>query len=381
MTKPGFYQPIDADLSRVEELLVQSTRTDDDKVTALLGHVVASGGKRLRPVLTLLCGRLVEGARGRPSTGEDLVQAAAGIEAFHTASLVHDDLVEGAPVRRGRPTVNQLWGPPAAVLVGDCYLALAIDLMARVGNPEVYRTFSRAIREVAQGVIEELIPRRSSLATLEAARTRYFRIIELTTAALMAALNDDRAAIRKAAVGRSRDSLQALPHRHPEYYPYIIAMEAVEAAYKMLAAKNISKKKMIEAVMQTAEEIGKTFDMNTLRQWLAFSQPAQDMAWRGYKPEEILSAAINTSEDTYVRAIGYMVSEIAEIKPSSILTIRENYSPFADESFNEKLHEKTINRIFEDVIAKGMKLNSARQIYSAQESKTLDLIFTGKSFF
>ncbi len=186
MTKPGFYQPIDADLSRVEELLVQSTRTDDDKVTALLGHVVASGGKRLRPVLTLLCGRLVEGARGRPSTGEDLVQAAAGIEAFHTASLVHDDLVEGAPVRRGRPTVNQLWGPPAAVLVGDCYLALAIDLMARVGNPEVYRTFSRAIREVAQGVIEELIPRRSSLATLEAARTRYFRIIELKTAALMA---------------------------------------------------------------------------------------------------------------------------------------------------------------------------------------------------
>lgn len=186
MTKPGFYQPIERELAKVEEILVRATRTDDEKVTALLGHVVASGGKRLRPVLTLLCGRLVEAARGRSSGGDDLVQAAAGIEAFHTASLVHDDLVEGAPVRRGRSTVNHLWGPPAAVLVGDCYLALAIDLMAGVANAEVYRAFSRAIREVAQGVIEELIPRRSSLATLEAARKRYFRIIELKTAALLA---------------------------------------------------------------------------------------------------------------------------------------------------------------------------------------------------
>lgn len=190
-----------------------------------------------------------------------------------------------------------------------------------------------------------------------------------TFSVLMAALQDDREAIRKTALMRSLDALRALPHQHPEYYPYMIAMDATEAAFKMLTSRNIPKRKMIDAVLRTADEIGKTFDSSTLRQWIAFSRPAQDMAWRGYNPEEILSAAINTSEDTYVRAVGYMISEITEIKPASILTIRENYSPFADEAFNEQLHNKAIDRLFADVVARGMQMNSARPFLDAANSQ------------
>ncbi|HEY8191272.1 MAG TPA: hypothetical protein VIG74_02515 [Alphaproteobacteria bacterium] len=182
---------------------------------------------------------------------------------------------------------------------------------------------------------------------------------------VIAALQDDGVAIRKAALGRSLDTLQALPLTHPEFYPYVVALDATAAAYKLLKDQSPPRKRYFEIALRTAEEIGKTFDTATLKQWLAFSQPAQDMAWRGYRPEEILSAAINTSEDTYVRAIGYMVSEVTEIKPASILTIRENYSPFADEAFNAKLHESAVNRVFEDIIARGIQMNSTKPFLEA----------------
>lgn len=182
---------------------------------------------------------------------------------------------------------------------------------------------------------------------------------------VMAALQDDGVAIRRAALGRSLDTLQSLPLTHPEFYPYVIALDATQAAFKMLKNQSLPRKRYLDIALRTAEEIGQTFDNTTLKQWLAFSQPAQDMAWRGYRPEEILSAAINTSEDTYVRAIGYMVSEVTEIKPASILTIRENYSPFADESFNAKLHENAVNRVFEDVIARGLQTNSVKPFFEA----------------
>jgi len=186
---------------------------------------------------------------------------------------------------------------------------------------------------------------------------------------LMAALHEDPEAIQKAAIERGKNVLQPVPQTRPEYYPYIIASEATETAFQMLSKKAPTKKKLVETVLRTTDEIGKTFDITNMRQWVSFGRPAQDMAWRGYKPDEILSAAINTSEDTYVRAIGYMVSEITKIKPASILAIRENYSPFSDSTFNETLHEKTVGKIFEDVVAKGMQQNSARPLLEAADKQ------------
>src|SRR5690606_11737389 len=113
--------------------------------------------------------------------------------------------------------------------------------------------------------------------------------------ALICALQDDYEAIRKLAHMRGLNALVRRSGHTPEYFPFIIAMEATEFAAQQLRRRNLSKKKLLPAALQAAHEIGKTFDDILLRQWLGFSQPAQDMAWRGFEKDEILSAAINTS--------------------------------------------------------------------------------------
>lgn len=176
---------------------------------------------------------------------------------------------------------------------------------------------------------------------------------------ILCALQEDYEAIRRIAISRGENSLMRIPGHTPEYYPFAIAMEAAEYATQNLRKRNLSRKKLLPAALQAAREIGLTFDEMLLRQWIGFSQPAQDMAWRGFDKNEILSAAINTSPITHIRATGYMISEIIEVPPASILNINKSYSPFADDKFNEKLHHKLVNKIFEDVIAEGLKRNSS----------------------
>jgi hypothetical protein len=184
---------------------------------------------------------------------------------------------------------------------------------------------------------------------------------------ILCSLQDDYEAVRKIAAMRGLNALQRRSGHAPEYYPFAIAMEATEFAAQMLRKRNLPRKKLLPAALQAAHEIGLTFDHVLLRQWLGFSQPAQDMAWRGFEKDEILSAAINTSQNTYVRAAGYMISEITNIPPASIFDINESYSPFADDKFNEKLHQKLVNQIFEDVIAEGLKRNSSEPFFETAE--------------
>lgn len=193
-------------------------------------------------------------------------------------------------------------------------------------------------------------------------------------ASLICALQDDHEAIGRIGVIRGLDVLQTQHHYHPEYFPYVITIESVTAAIRELRKKNIYKKKHIETALRLTDETGKTFEGLSLKQWIAFSDPAQDMAWRGYTREQILSAAINTSENTYVRAIGYLVSEITGIRPASILEIRENYSPFADDEFNDKLHEKAVSDIFEDVIAQGLRLRTIDPFIETATRQNVHLI-------
>lgn len=191
--------------------------------------------------------------------------------------------------------------------------------------------------------------------------------------AIIGSLQDDYEAIRKLAQLRGTAAISRRMGHMPEYYPFAIAMEAAEFAAQQLRKKNLPKKKLINGALQSARAIGKTFDEVLLRQWLDFSQPAQDMAWRGFEKDEILSAAINTSLNTYVRAAGYMVSEITTIKPAPILEIHENYSPFADDQFNEKLHRKLVEKVFEDVIAEGLKRNSSDPFREIAERQNQEL--------
>lgn len=191
--------------------------------------------------------------------------------------------------------------------------------------------------------------------------------------AIMCSLQDDYEAIRKTAQERGLAVVSRQSGHAPEYYPFAIAMEAAEFAALQLRKKNLPKKKLITGALQSARAIGKTFDDVLLRQWIDFSQPSQDMAWRGFEKDEILSAAIHTSLNTYVRATGYMISEITNIPPAPILEIHESYSPFADDQFNERLHKKIVEKVFEEVIAEGLKRNSSDPFLETADRQNQEL--------
>ncbi len=180
-----------------------------------------------------------------------------------------------------------------------------------------------------------------------------------TFSAVISVLNNDVSASKALASLRGTNALRTRSLHNPEFYPFALALEAVDFAIQDLVRRAPSKRRYIQAAMKVASNIGLMIDTESLRQWLAFSEPSQDMAWRGFSPEEILGAAVNTSENTSVRATGYLVSEITGIQPRSIAETGNIYSPFADNIFNAQLHEKAVHSIFEDVIAQGVRQGTA----------------------
>lgn len=172
--------------------------------------------------------------------------------------------------------------------------------------------------------------------------------------ALMCALEGDRDALKNIGTMRAMNALTPRSAHMPEFYPYAIAMDAAEFAFQEMSKKPPSRRMMIPVALKTAHAIDKSIDHETLMNWFSFCEPAQDMAWRGASKEDILSAAINTSPDTFVRSTGHLITEMTAIKPSSFLDMNDQYSPYADDSINEKMHEKLVDHIFEDIIAKGI---------------------------
>ena len=175
-----------------------------------------------------------------------------------------------------------------------------------------------------------------------------------TFSAIMCALNGDRDALRDIGKFRALNALTTRSAHMPEFYPYAIAMDATEFSFRELGKKLPSKRMMIPAALKIARTIDRAIDQDALTNWFEFCEPAQDMAWRGFSKEDILSAAINTSPDTFVRSTGHMLKDMMSVEPSSFLTISDHYSPYADDAINEKLHEKLVEQIFEDIIAKGL---------------------------
>src|SRR6202035_4811831 len=166
-----------ADLERVNALIVERMYSPVALIPQLAGHIVSAGGKRLRPLLTLGCSRLC-GYRG-----DRHVAIAAVVEFIHTATLLHDDVVDASELRRGRDTANAVWGNKPAVLVGDFLFARAFQLMVEDGSLKVLDILSRASAVIAEGEVRQLITANDT-ATTEAA---YFEVIEAKTAALFAA--------------------------------------------------------------------------------------------------------------------------------------------------------------------------------------------------
>lgn len=165
------------DLQRVETRLHDvPLRSDSDLklVTEAIGHLLDAGGKRIRPALTLLTGRLYPVMRDR------IVSMAAAVEMLHTATLVHDDVVDGSLLRRGSPTLNARWSPGATILTGDYMFARAADLAAQTGNVRVMQIFARTLMTIVSGELRQLF----GDATHRQTRDDYFKRIYAKTASM-----------------------------------------------------------------------------------------------------------------------------------------------------------------------------------------------------
>ena len=145
----GPYGPVQKDIARVEATLDSLKQADFPFLASALDHVLSAGGKRVRPAISLLAGKL-----GRYDL-DLLVPLAASIELLHSATLVHDDVIDAAPTRRGRATANALFDNAATVMVGDYMFAHAAELVARTGNIDVIRLFARTLMEMATGELHQ----------------------------------------------------------------------------------------------------------------------------------------------------------------------------------------------------------------------------------
>jgi octaprenyl-diphosphate synthase len=165
------------DLAAVNATIVARMHSPVPLIPQLAGYLVASGGKRLRPLLTLAAARL--GGHG----GSRAVPLAAAVEFIHTATLLHDDVVDESDLRRGQPSANEVFGNEASVLVGDFLFARAFQLMVEDGSIEVLGILSSAAAVIAEGEVLQLSAANDA-ATTEAT---YLEVVRAKTAALFAA--------------------------------------------------------------------------------------------------------------------------------------------------------------------------------------------------
>ena len=166
------------DLAAVNELIrVRMHSEHAPRIPEVTAHLVEAGGKRLRPMLTLATARLM----GYP--GPYHVHLAATVEFIHTATLLHDDVVDGSEKRRGRPTANLLWDNKSSVLVGDYLFARSFQLMTETGSLDVLKILSRAAATIAEGEVLQLTAA-SDIATGESV---YLQVVRGKTAALFSA--------------------------------------------------------------------------------------------------------------------------------------------------------------------------------------------------
>jgi geranylgeranyl pyrophosphate synthase len=155
--KPTYYQLVETDIQSVERLIVESIQLDRPDVDLLLKNLFTSGGKRIRPNIALLVGKLFD------SKLDSLITVSAAIEMLHTATLVHDDLIDNSIFRRGNKTLNAIWTPAATVLAGDYLFAKAAEHAADTNSVEVMRLFSRTLGIIVRGEITQFIEKNNSL--------------------------------------------------------------------------------------------------------------------------------------------------------------------------------------------------------------------------
>ena len=179
-TEPSLDPLIDlvaSGMNGVNAVILERMQSKVALIPELAGHLIAGGGKRMRPMLTLACATLL----GYPGTRHH--KLAAAVEFIHTATLLHDDVVDGSGMRRGKRTANLIWGNSASVLVGDFLFSRAFELMVEDGSLKVLSILSHASAVIAEGEVEQLTAQRR----IDTDEEQYLAIISAKTAALFAA--------------------------------------------------------------------------------------------------------------------------------------------------------------------------------------------------
>jgi len=187
VTKTDFLAPVQAELDTFEERLLGTVRADLGPLAEGMQHILDAGGKRLRPALVLLAAKLGAGVI------DDVYRAAMAIEFIHNATLIHDDLIDRAPTRRGHPTLHESLGPNPAIIIGDYYFAKGANLMTQVGNPQIDALLSQVVMTICYGEMLQLTSQRRYDQSVE----EYHAKIERKTAALMAACTYSGAVISR----------------------------------------------------------------------------------------------------------------------------------------------------------------------------------------
>jgi len=169
-----------ADMERVNQLILSKAGSDVQMIPEVANHLISSGGKRLRPMLTIAAANMFD------FKGDAHIKLAASVEFMHTATLLHDDVVDESDMRRGRKTARILWGNQASVLVGDFLLGQAFRMMVEVGSLDALDVLSTAATVIAEGEVLQL----SVAKNMDTTEDDYLQVIRAKTAALFAAASE-----------------------------------------------------------------------------------------------------------------------------------------------------------------------------------------------
>jgi octaprenyl-diphosphate synthase len=225
MNIDDLYKLIGDDFRRVDDIIKTRLSSDVVLINQLGHYIVSSGGKRLRPVIMLLSSRALG------YTGTHHLELAAIVEFIHTATLLHDDVVDASSMRRGQETANAIWGNEASVLVGDFLYSRAFQMMVEVGSMRVMEILAEATNTIAEGEVMQLL----NVHDPDTTEQRYLEVIQSKTAKLF------EAASQLGAVISDRDS----------------AVESAMARYGMHLGTAFQLVDDVLDYSATAEDIGK----------------------------------------------------------------------------------------------------------------------------
>ena len=166
-----------SDMEKTDNILIDRLNSNVDLISQMSHYIIASGGKRIRPLLLLLC------ARATNYGGTEHHAMAVVIELIHTATLLHDDVVDESTTRRNQDTANELWGNAASVLVGDFLYSRAFEILVEPNSMSIMRILSKATNQIAEGEVLQLLNIRND----NVSQTKYFNVIEQKTARLFEA--------------------------------------------------------------------------------------------------------------------------------------------------------------------------------------------------